>query len=92
LYCRWYFFGCFTDSATISAFLWQTVVTLVVLPLSYLLSNRQENVNWVYDFGQKPQTILPWPLFVILLMVLFPLAVYLPSHLLFARIFRSAGS
>lgn len=74
------------------AFVWQTVVALVVLPLSYLVSNPQENVNWVYGFGQNPQRILPGPLFVILLMLLFPLAVYLPTHLLFARIFRGAGS
>ena len=73
------------------AFLWQTIVALVVLPLSYRTSNAQENVNWVYGFGQKPQTILPGPLFVILLMVLFPLAVYLPTHLLFARTFRAVG-
>jgi predicted membrane protein len=74
------------------AFVWQTIVALVVLPLPYLLSNPQENVNWVYGFGQNPQTILPAPLFVVLLMVLFPLAVYLPTHLLFLRIFRAAGS
>ena len=73
------------------AFLWQTIVALVVLPLSYLVSNTQENVNWVYGFGQNPQRILPSPLFVMLLMLLFPLAVYLPTHLLFARIFRGAG-
>jgi hypothetical protein len=74
------------------AFLWQTIVALVVLPLSYLVSNAQENVNCVYGFGQNPQRILPAPLFVMLLMLLFPLAVYLPTHLLFARIFRGAGS
>jgi hypothetical protein len=74
------------------AFLWQTIVALAVLPLSYLLSNAKENVNWVYGFGQNPQRILPAPLFVILLMLLFPLAVYLPSHILFTRIFRVAGS
>ena len=69
----------------------QTIVAVVVLPLSYLMSNPHENVNWVYGFGQKPQTILPAPLFVVLLMVLFPLLVYLPTHLLFARIFRAPG-
>jgi hypothetical protein len=74
------------------AFLWQTFVALVVLPLSYLVSNARGNVNWVYGFGQNPQRILPAPLFVILLMLLFPLAVYLPTHLLFIRIFRDAGS
>jgi hypothetical protein len=74
------------------AFVWQTIVALVVLPLSYLVSNPQENVKWVYGFGQMPQRTLPAPLFVILLMLLFPLAVYLPTHLLFAKIFRAAGS
>jgi hypothetical protein len=74
------------------AFVWQTVVAMVVLPLSYLMSNPHENVNWVYGFGQNPQRILPAPLFVILLMLLFPLVVYLPTHLLFARIFRAPGS
>ena len=74
------------------AFVGQTVVALLILPLSYLVSNPQENVNWVYGLGQKPQTTLPAPLFVILLMLLFPIIVYLPTHLLFARIFRAAGS
>ena len=73
------------------AFLWQTMAAVVVLPLSYLGSNPQENVNWVYGFGQNPQKILPAPLFVILLMLLFPLVVYLPTHLVFTRIFRAAG-
>jgi len=72
------------------AFLCQTIVVLVVLPFSYLLSIAKENVNWVYGLGENPQRILPAPLFVILLMLLFPLAVYLPTHLLFARIFRAA--
>ena len=74
------------------AFFWQTIVALVVLPLSYLLSNPQENVNWVYGFGQNPQRVLPAPLLVILLMLLFPLVVYLPTHLLFTRLFRAAAS
>ena len=74
------------------AFVWQTILALVVLPLSYLVSNQRENVNWVYGFGENPRRILPAPLFVILLMVLFPLVVYLPTHLLFTKIFRSAGA
>jgi hypothetical protein len=69
----------------------QTIVAVVVLPLSYLMSNPHDNVNWVYGFGENPQRILPAPLFVIVLMLLFPLLVYLPTHLLFARIFRAPG-
>ena len=69
------------------AWLWQTLVALVVLPLSYLVTNPRENINWVYGFGEKPQTILPAPLFVILLMVGFPLVIYLPVHFLFSKVF-----
>jgi hypothetical protein len=71
------------------AFLWQTVVALIVLPLSYLISNPHENVNWIYGFGERPQTILPRPVFMILLLLLFPLVVYLPTHLLLAKLFRA---
>lgn len=74
------------------ALMWQTVVAVVVLPLSYLVSTPQENVNWVYGFGEKPRKFLPAPLFAIVLMVLFPLVVYLPTHLLFSKIFRAAGT
>ena len=74
------------------AWFWQTVVALAVFPLSYLFSNPNENVNWVYGFGEKPQTILPAPLFVIFLMVLFPIVIYLPTHFLFAKIFHSPTS
>ncbi|HEU5246985.1 MAG TPA: hypothetical protein VFU09_07845 [Candidatus Udaeobacter sp.] len=73
------------------AFLWQTIVALVVLPLSYLVSNAQENVNWVYGFGQKPQSVLPGPLLVIFFMLLLPIAIYLPSHFLFGHVFRPPG-
>jgi hypothetical protein len=74
------------------ALIWQTIVAIVVLPLSYLMSNPQENVNWVYGFGENPQKVLPAPLFVLVLMLLFPLVIYLPTHLVFTRIFRGASS
>ena len=71
------------------AWLWQTLAAVVVLPLSYLFSNPREYVNWVYGFGEKPQIIMPVPLFVIVLMVAFPIVIYLPMHFLFGRIFGS---
>ena len=70
------------------ALLWQTLVAAAVLPLSYFLSNPRENVNWVYGLGEKPQTKVPAPLFVLFLMLLFPVGVYLPTHLLLDRIFE----
>ena len=65
----------------------QTVLVWLVLPLSYWLSNPTENVNWVYGFSDKPQRWLPAPLFLVLLMLAFPLLIYLPTHLLLKRLF-----
>src|SRR5205823_6098511 len=93
LFCHCYFSGFFTGSAMITAHLWgRRLWHLSSCRCRYLVTNPQENVNGVYGFGQKPQTILPAPLFLIVLMLLFRLVVYLPTHLLFARIFRAAGS
>jgi len=72
------------------AFAWQILVAIIVLPLSYFVSNPRENVNWVYGFGERPQTTLPAPLFVLCLMLAFPIVIYLPMHLLLNRIFGRA--
>jgi hypothetical protein len=69
------------------AFFWQTLLAVIVLPVSYLVTNPRDNINWVYGFGEKPQTFLPAPLFVLFLTIAFPLVVYLPMHFLFSRIF-----
>ena len=69
----------------------QTILAVVVLPLSYLVSNPRENVNWVYGFGEHPQSILPAGVFLLLVMVIYPIVVYLPTHLLFAKMFHTPG-
>ena len=69
----------------------QTILAVVVLPLSYLVSNPRENVNWVYGFGEHPQSTLPAGVFLLLVMVIYPIVVYLPTHLLFAKMFHPPG-
>lgn len=64
------------------ALLWQTLLTWVVVPLSYLLTEAERNINWVHGpFGQ-PQDSLDPLLYLFLLMVIWPAVVYLPVHLL----------
>ena len=65
----------------------QTALTWVVLPLSYLLTKRSENVNWVRGFGSQPQRMMSPRLYLALLMLLFPLAIYLPTHLVLRAVF-----
>ena len=64
------------------ALIWQSALTWVVIPASVVFTDASRNVNWVEGpFGQ-PQTLLaPW-LYLVVLMVLWPLLIYLPMHAL----------
>ncbi len=65
----------------------QTVLAWIILPLSYFLTPRSENINWVHGFGNEPQRWMSPRTYLLLLMILFPVVIYLPSHFLFKRIF-----
>ncbi len=64
------------------ALFWQTLLCWIVLPLSYLLTDPKENVNWVHGPAGKPQTRLHPLFYLVLLMLGFPLFIYLPTHAL----------
>jgi hypothetical protein len=64
----------------------QTLLAWVILPVTYFFSRRSDNVNWVFGFGGKPQQWLPPSLYLILLMIMFPLVIYLPTHFLLKKI------
>ncbi|HEU4370790.1 MAG TPA: membrane-associated protein [Methylomirabilota bacterium] len=69
------------------AWAFQTVVALVVLPATYALTDPADNVNWVYGLGSKPQTRISPRAYLALLMLFFPVVVYLPTHLLLCALF-----
>jgi hypothetical protein len=64
----------------------QTLLAWVVLPVSYVVTDRSANLNWVLGPGQ-PQSWMHPLLYLLLLMVGFPLVVYLPTHLALLRLF-----
>lgn len=64
----------------------QTAIMLVVVPASYWISPVEENINWVFGPAQR-QDLLPPLVYLGLLMLTFLVVVYLPSHLLFSRLF-----
>lgn len=74
------------------AFIMQTFLAWIVLPISYWLSPVEKNVNWVYGFGAEPQTWMPQPLFVVFLMVLIPTVFYVPAHFILKRFFTKGDS
>ncbi|MBT8363690.1 MAG: hypothetical protein KJP23_03225 [Deltaproteobacteria bacterium] len=69
----------------------QTILTWIVLPLSYLLSDPTRNINWIYRPFGKEQTMVPLWLYFIILMAAYPLLLYLPIHGLVLLIQRWKG-
>lgn len=69
------------------AWLAQIALAWILLPLTYLLTDPVNNINWVYGPGSEVQQLVPGPVFVIILMILFPIVIYLPSHLFLNKLF-----
>jgi hypothetical protein len=68
----------------------QTIVAWIILPLSYMLGDPESNENWVYGPGEdSEQDVMPGPLWVAMLMVVFPVLVYVPCHYLFSWLFKA---
>jgi hypothetical protein len=72
--------------------LWaQIILSIIVLPLTYFWADpADENINWVFGPGSKPQQTLPPLQYLALLMLTLPVAVYLPTHLLLKKFFGKA--
>ena len=69
------------------AFLLQCLIALIVLPVTYLVSAPDDNINWAFGPGEVQDTINPW-LYLLLLWIAMVLIIYVPSHLLFKRFFN----
>jgi hypothetical protein len=65
----------------------QTLLIWIVLPATYLLTDPAENVNFAYGPGMEPQTWLHPIAYLALIMILLPVVVCLPMHLLLGRLF-----
>jgi len=70
-----------------NALLIQSAVALAVLPVCYFFTSREENINWVFGPGETAQNRIKPAYYFILIMIGFPLFLYLPTHLLLLRFF-----
>jgi hypothetical protein len=59
----------------------QTVLAWAILLVCFFLTDPSENINWTFGPGPEPQNWVAPGLYLILLMVAFPVCVYLPTHL-----------
>ena len=69
------------------ALIYQTLLTWAVLIVTYLTTDPAKNINWVFGPGSKPQHVVPPLLYLGLEMVIIPVCVFLPTHLLLDRFF-----
>ena len=58
--------------------------------LSYALTEPSQNINWVFGPGSRPQHRFPPLVYVTMVIVSFPVLVYLPTHLLLQKLFPLA--
>lgn len=70
------------------AWLVLTILTWVNLPICYSFTDPERNLNAVFGTGSTPPTWTSPEVYLALLMLFYPLCVWLPSHLVFRRVFR----
>ncbi|EWH01194.1 hypothetical protein [Halomonas sp. BC04] len=62
------------------ALVWQTLLTWLVIPLTYVFTDAERNINWVHGpFGMPQEMLAPFA-YLAILMLGWPLVLYLPVH------------
>lgn len=69
---------------------WQTLLAWIILPVTYLTTDKESNINWIFGPGIAQDTIPPL-LWLALIMIALPLLIYLPSHWVLKRLFKVRG-
>jgi hypothetical protein len=64
----------------------QTLLFVAIILATYLLTDPQDNINWVYTPEKHNLEWMPQPLWVALYLPLIPLLVFLPLHRLLVRL------
>jgi hypothetical protein len=65
----------------------QTALAWVVLPVTFAVTDPAKNINWVFGLGHPPRRRFSSRVHLLVLMLGFPLLVYVPTHLLLRAIF-----
>lgn len=72
------------------AFWYMTILYWIMVIFTYTLTEPAANVNWVFLPLFKPMLGLAENVWMILLMILFPLCIFLPTHFVCMRLFKKA--
>ncbi len=74
------------------ALAYQTLLAWIILPASYLFTDPAHNINFVLGVGSSaPRTDMTELAYLVLLMLILPLCIYLPTHFALTRIAGKGG-
>jgi hypothetical protein len=73
------------------AFPAQLLLTLAVLAFCYAFTDPEKNINWVFGPGEKPQKKLSPRVYFAILIVVIPVCVMVPTHLVLSSLFGPGG-
>ena len=66
----------------------QTLLIWVLLPICYLATDPERNLYLVFGIGNPPQTWVSGHWYLVLLMLAYPLLVFIPTHFLLKAVFN----
>ena len=64
----------------------QTLIAWILLPVTFLVADPELNVNWLWKPFNVEQTLMPPVVYLLVCLVAYPLLIYLPTHLVLARL------
>jgi len=70
----------------------QTLLTWIVLPVTYFVTDPEANINLVFGWGREPQTLMHPLLYLGLEMILLPVALCWPAHRVLGSRFGRPGT
>lgn len=79
----WIVFKLGYDKRAIAA---QSILSSIVLLISFTLTDPASNINWVYGVAQQAQTYVPAGIYLIAEMIFIPIVFYLPMHFLLIKL------
>ncbi|MBA2583697.1 MAG: membrane-associated protein [Bacteroidetes bacterium] len=66
----------------------QTILAWIVLAVCYFFTTPLMNINWVFGPGSIPQNKISPKIYFLLILLFFPICIYLPIHFLLRYIFN----
>ncbi len=73
------------------AWKYQVLLGWILVPLTYAVTQPRQNINWVFGVIDVPQQWMPASLYLVTLMIIYPILICFPTHRLLMALFKTVG-